>query len=409
MLRSLDRACTENGKKSLLGRACLILSAAVWFHGGMIWAQTPVTRLVIDDQKGKDASPRIAALGNGRYAILWSRYADDYESMLYGRVVDIEGRTITPVRKSMLGTTVADPWAFDVAAQGAGVFLMAAERSSDESIVTRKFGSNAKPLSALVVATSPGDDPTLAVGSAGTALGCTWGAQTYAGLLDAAGRISGDLLALQASSTSRYFFGLHLVETPSGFLYVGIETTSDYSDRRAAGCAIRSDAGSATKATAYQGFQANAGNPYLDAAFDGPRGLVLFGRGVVGAGGIGYYRQLKSDGRPAAPARRFPTSGATTAHMFSVHPLTGTDRFACAWLDETNWNAYLQIRKIDGSASAAAVQLSSNYWAMSDQEIAMAYDAPTNRILAAWIERATTQNPTAVWIGVFGLAVEVRE
>lgn len=387
-----------------LGIARIVLSLVLALQGSVTMAQTVISRLVIDDNKGDDAHPRIAALGNGKYAVVWARHVGEYESSLYARVVDINGHALSPVRKNILATTIANPWSYDVAGQGTGSFLIAGQRNSDSAIVSRRFKSDAKPLAALTVVTPLCNDPRLAMGPTGTALGCVWGSQSYAGILDANGRLIGSLLQLQPSSTSRYFGGEVLIATPTGFLYLGRETPTDYSQRRAAGCLIQSDVSSATKAIAYQGFQPNVDNTYLDGAFDDMSGFVLFGSGVVGSGGVSYYRRLKSDGKPAAAAKRFPAGNATYAHVMQIRPLTGTGRFVCAWLDERDWNEYMQIRKADGSDAAPPVAVSSNYLAMSAETVDMVYDPTTERILAAWIERATAQNPTTVWIGVFDVS-----
>lgn len=387
-----------------LGITWMVLSLVLALQGSVTMAQTVISRLVIDDQKGDDAHPRIAALGNGKYAVVWARRVGEYESQLCARVVDINGRALSPVRKNILATTIADPWAYDVAGQATGSFLIAGQRNSDSAIVSRRFKSDAKPLAALTVATPLCNDPRLAVGATGTAFGCVWGVQTYAGMLDANGRVTGSLLQLQPSSTSRYFFGDQLIAAPAGFLFLGVETQNGGTQRRAAGCLIKSDMSSVTKAIAYQGFQPSFDNMYLGAAFDGSSGLVLFGEGVVGSGGINYFRRLKSDAKPATGSKRFPAGNDTYTHKVQIRPLTGTGRFVCAWLDERDWNEYMQIRKSDGSAAAAAVPVSSNYYAMSSQAVDMAYDKPTDRILMAWIERATAQNPTTVWIGVFDVS-----
>lgn len=382
--------------RHLVGVACLLLVSI-----GVASAQTLAVRQSISDGKGLDDFPRIAPLGGGRYAVTWVRPAGTNKWVVYGRVIDTDGNAATAVRKNLLGTTVfiSAGGGHDSAAHGEGAFVIAGARSGDGNVFTRRFNAALKPLGALNLIQGGWAFPDLATGPSGTALAWKGANQTNVVKLDAAGRATGTPLVIQASATTREFTGRRILPAPTGFLVVGEEASEGYTQRRAAFSLIAADLTSATKVAAYEALYANSNNWFVDAGFDGQSGLVLFGNDA--SGGMSYYRQLKADGKPKGSAKRIP-SESEWASWPRITPISGSGQFACSW-SQYPWG-YLQIRRQNGTAVAAAVTLSTGT-SLRENTVEMAYDEDTQKLLVTWAETVDSKRNT-IWVAIFDLQAD---
>lgn len=382
---------------NLIFVACWILVCI-----GEVPAQTLNVRQSISDGRGLDDLPKIASLGSGCYAVIWVRQTSSNKWSVFGRVVDMSGTMLTPIRKNPLGTSVyvSSGGGHDAGAHGDGACVIAGSLWSNTRILTRRFDASLRALGALSVAAQFGFYPSLARGPIGTALswyaGGTSG-HTYVALLDAAGRASGTPLEIQATSTSRIFVGQRILPAPTGFLVVGEELPDDYSQRRAVSSLIAADVSSATKAIPYEAFYPNNNNYFVDAGFDGQSGLLLFGNDVGAS--LGYYRPLKADGKPKGPAKRMP-SASDYAAWLRVEPISGAGQFACTWYVYPN--GYLQIRRRNGAPVVATPVALSTGRGLRDNTVDMAYDSASGKLLVAWAENVDSTS-TSIWIAIFDL------
>lgn len=388
-----------------------LLRIAVMFavSSPMTHAQALITRAVISDGKGYDFGPRVYGLQSGDYAVIWARGTDPDGLKLRGRIVTVNGTAAGGIRSSLVGPSLYRWSSYAAAPTPDGNIVIGGTKESDRQIVTRVYDSKLKPRGGIVTVGQAGYNLCLTSGPTNTIAAWLGSGGAFVTSVDSGGRFASDPVALPTGSSSTMLVPHGAVTMGDGFLVVGLETMSDYSTSRACGVSVPTSLTGIGKTVPYE--SAKQTNSFsVSSAFEGETGLVLFGHGVSDTTSLGYARQLKSNGKPGAKAKKYPAGGSSYTSHFRIIPLTGTGKFAATWYDPGAGLMYLQTLTSKGVATGTAVTVSDNSYSIENDVVDVVWDASSKRVIVVYAEYPPIPvTHEDIWVAVFDFSTLTRE
>jgi len=341
-------------------------------------SQTLIRRTMVSTGDGHNFSPIALRLPNGNFAFVWgwSGTGDNDVLTPYGRVMKPDGTPATPVRKNLL-TAPLYPYQHPTAGLTAGGrVLVVGTRESDSRIIARPFDTALRAKGAMVPTGAGGYTASVVPGAASGAVMAFLAGVSEIVPLNEAGRTTGNPLALQSPDSTADFIMDQVVTAPGGYLVAGSEYKS--AKGRAAAFYLPADLSTVSAMILYE--NGRWSSPFLtQCAFDGSTGLTLFGHSISDSKSSGFVRQLTSQGKPSGAPKKFP-SGVKLSSHYRIVPLTGSGRFAAAWLSGY-LNGYVQVLGANGSPVGSPVPIAEADYTINLAYVGMAWD-PTSSTLA---------------------------
>ncbi len=341
-------------------------------------SQTLIKRTMVSAGAGHNFSPVALRLPTGNFAFVWgySTSGDNDVLIPYGRVMKPNGTSATPVRKNLLTAPLYPYQRFTAGLTAGGRVLVVGTRASDSYLIVRPYDTTLRAKGAMVPTGVTGYTPSIVPGASSGALMGYEGATASIVPLDEAGRATDQPLAILSPDSTAHFWIDDVVLAPGGYLAAGRESKSGKT--RAAAAYVPDDLSAAGGLSFYEA--ARWSNTFLtQCSFDGSTGLTVFGHSVSDSRSSGYIRQLTSKGVPTGARKRFPAGVKLSSH-YRIVPLTGTGRYAAAWLSGYV-NGYVQILSANGSPIGSPLPVAEADYTINFEYVDMAWD-PTSSTLA---------------------------
>ncbi|MCJ7588094.1 MAG: hypothetical protein MUQ00_09375, partial [Candidatus Aminicenantes bacterium] len=197
--------------------------------------------------------------------------------------------------------------------------------------------------------------------------------------LNETGRATAEPLAILSPDAAAHFWIDQVAPVPGGYLAAGREYKSGKG--RAAAFYVPADLSAAGRMMLYE--SARWSSKFLtQCAFDGNTGLAVFGHSISDSRSSGYVRQLTAQGKPTAAPKSFP-SGVKLSSHYRIVPLTGTGRYAAAWLSGY-LNGYVQVLGAKGSPIGSPQPVAEADYTINLDSFGMAWDQSSSTLTVVY-------------------------